>query len=439
MSNTAKINTVITNNNSDFIKGITQAKQQVEGFAKGQLAQLGGMIGGAFAVGAVVEFGRRALENADNLSKLSETVGITTDQLQGLQAAAKLNGMETTDIDAGLAKLAKAQDEVVQGNKAIITTFQRLGISAQDAASMGTAELFDAIAKGAQNDATAIADLSDIFGRGMGTKMMPILKEIADNGFGGIVEKAKQAGLIIDSEVISKLAEANDDFERIQLQASNWLTTAGAGIGNFISDFSEFSGRAFFKNVDDLKAGKIKGWLTGGNAMDAWDEWGTEFGSGAREKARKEKDEKNKADIAAKKKQKAEQYEQNRSAAEQLSDAKAYEDYINDATNENLKAIDKQNAKDAKQKSIDKATEKENERYGEQLQDAGKVGLNIRAADSLATTGRFVGAQSTGQNSIADRQLKVAERMEKLAAEHNRKLAELVEKENELKQTLQGE
>ena len=233
----AKIDTKITANNSDFLKKLTEAKQEVRGFARENLKEMQSMIGGAFAVGAVVQLGAKALESADKISNLSKTLEVSSDALQGLYAVGARTNVDTSMIDSALTKVAKARDAVIIGNKEMKESFLAMGISAETVAASSIQELFELIAKGSQESGGNLKELENLgLGKSLGADLGQLLAEVADNGFGAIIAGAKEAGQVIDSEVISQLAEANDDLERIKGQATSSLTRAGVWVANQLQD-----------------------------------------------------------------------------------------------------------------------------------------------------------------------------------------------------------
>ena len=177
--------------------------------------------------GAVAVLVNNSIDAADELSKMSQKVGIATDELSKYAYAAKLADVDTESLSTSLAKLAKV---AVDPSKEAAAAFDALGVSIKNAdgqvKSTGQlledlSEAFSKFADGPEKTAAAIA----IFGRS-GAELIPLLnggkqaiKEAGDEleRFGGVV--TPEAG---------RQAEAfNDNLTR--------LKTAVDGVGNQVA------------------------------------------------------------------------------------------------------------------------------------------------------------------------------------------------------------
>ena len=435
----AKIDTKITANNSDFLKKLTEAKQEVRGFARENLKEMQSMIGGAFAVGAVVQLGAKALESADKISNLSKTLEVSSDALQGLYAVGARTNVDTSMIDSALTKVAKARDAVIIGNKEMKESFLAMGISAETVAASSIQELFELIAKGSQESGGNLKELENLgLGKSLGADLGQLLAEVADNGFGAIIAGAKEAGQVIDSEVISQLAEANDDLERIKGQATSSLTRAGVWVANQLQDAAAIVTTDAAARINKLQNGNILGALKLGTMQETKDALAQgDIGEGKREHDRAWAEQQRKNKEEERKKARESKYKKNNLTEDEQN---AIDDAAldNKAYQERSKAVEK-DAKDKaiKQKRYDAALNKEELNYADKVLNDRAGGLNIRAADSLASTGRFVGKQTDNGASVAERTLRVEERLEKLSQEHNARLKELAERMDRVNDNLE--
>jgi hypothetical protein len=220
-------------------------RQSVASFSSGQLRSIAGMVTGAFAVNALVNFGRNTLQRADDLGNFSNAVGVNVESLQALTWAMKEFGAASEDsARAKLVKLVDSQGKVINGNKSLAEAFQRLGISEREVASLGTAELLQRVAVGAQTSGTAVADLNEIFGRGSAFEMKDALDKLANDGMSNLITQAKAAGQVLDQELIGRLGQLNDDLERTSQQMGNFFVNIAAKGSNKFKDFFAFLGAA---------------------------------------------------------------------------------------------------------------------------------------------------------------------------------------------------
>lgn len=103
---TAEIRARATLDNKGFQVGLAQMNQGVQRFASGQIKQLGSMIGGAFAVGAVVNFAKTTMKAADDIQDMAVALGISSEKLQTLQLLAERNGSSAAAMGEALKRAA---------------------------------------------------------------------------------------------------------------------------------------------------------------------------------------------------------------------------------------------------------------------------------------------------------------------------------------------
>lgn len=164
-------------------------------------------------------FIKAQIDAQDELFKMSQKIGIATDELSKLKYAAKLADVDTTQLQTGLVKLSKGMGEAARGTGEAYNAFSAMGISVKntDGTLKSNSQLLGEVADkfagyedGASKTALAVA----IFGRS-GADLIPLLNAgregLKDAGdelgrFGGVVmpEAAKQAEIFNDN--ITKLS-----------------------------------------------------------------------------------------------------------------------------------------------------------------------------------------------------------------------------------------
>jgi ribosomal protein L12E/L44/L45/RPP1/RPP2 len=97
------------------------------------LKDIAGKLAGAFAVEQLVEAGKKSLEFADNLGKMSQKVGISVESLSALNVQARLSDVGIDSLQGGLAKLARNAADAAAGSKQQAAAFQAMGVSLKDA------------------------------------------------------------------------------------------------------------------------------------------------------------------------------------------------------------------------------------------------------------------------------------------------------------------
>jgi len=243
--------------------GVAQAKGHVDGF-KGSLGGLAGKLGLAFgagaAVAAITNFTKASIEMAGRTADMAEQTGLTVEQLQAFQASAMemTGGMKAAEV--GLVAFRSAQDEALEGNKTTIAAFQKLGISLEDIANKSTPQLLEAVAKGYKSVGDFGA-LVDIFGKVKAAKLEGALIALADNGFGGMIKKADEAGLVLEDDLVAQLDQVGDAMDRLGIRSKNmWdrfmvhAYNAGRVVWNYLQAFKEGASSMVTDLLDPGKA-----------------------------------------------------------------------------------------------------------------------------------------------------------------------------------------
>lgn len=186
-----------------------------------QLRNLLPAIGLAGVTAGVVALTRSALAAADATGKLAQQVGATAEGISVLQFAASTADVSTEQLGTGLTRLSVSLGNLEEGSKGAVQAFGRLGLAAKDFAGLDTVQSFDLIAQrlGKVGDSTRKTQIAvEIFGKS-GAQLIPLLNDLAANGFGSVEEAARSLGLVIDTETANAAQQVNDSFTLIKQQA----------------------------------------------------------------------------------------------------------------------------------------------------------------------------------------------------------------------------
>jgi len=193
--------------------GIMQSGTKVmENVAKTAAATLGGY----FAFDMFKAQIQQTLDFADNLSKLSQKTGISTDALYSLNAAAKLSDVEFESLSGSLSKFNKNIGAASEGSGDAKKAFDSLGISVknQDGTLKNSFEILGELAdqfKDMPDGATKASTAMALFGKS-GAELIPLLNSGRDS--------LREYLGVIDNET-GKAAEAfNDSFTKMHLASS---------------------------------------------------------------------------------------------------------------------------------------------------------------------------------------------------------------------------
>lgn len=203
----------------------------LEALGPAGLAAAAGMGAAALALNRA----HAAMEMADEIADTATQLGVTTDLLQEYRYAARLAGSETKDADKAIQGFTQALGLAGNGAARQLKVFKALGFSQVDLRSFGSAE------QGLQAVADKIAALDSeadrqAFASKLGlTPLLPLLRQGAD-GIGRLRQEARDLGVVMSEEVITKAADAKDKLETMSQVVSAQLTVAFADLAPYIAD-----------------------------------------------------------------------------------------------------------------------------------------------------------------------------------------------------------
>lgn len=203
--------------------------------------ELGKSLAGLFAVGAVVEGFREmvsgAIETGETLSRLHAQTGISTDALQAYGYAAKAVGVDQEAMTAGMTRLARSIYQAQNGSKGAADALSAIGMSVKDFVGLTPDQQFDKVAKalGEMQDKTkAQAVAMALMGRG-GAQLLPVFKEVAEQGLGAYIEKLKQLGIYQSPEMIDSFKHVAEQMKEIKAEAQGLATQFASGLAPAIT------------------------------------------------------------------------------------------------------------------------------------------------------------------------------------------------------------
>ncbi|MBX9758706.1 MAG: hypothetical protein K2Y29_07995, partial [Beijerinckiaceae bacterium] len=187
------------------------------GVAAGAMAAFGAAAIASVAV--VVAQMRKVANEADELGKAAQKVGLMTEELSALKYTAGLAGVGFDSLQTSLVRLTKSMSEVAKGGEGdAAKAFQVLGVSVQNtdgtlrtsAEVMGdVAQKFSEYKDGAEKTALAVA----IFGKA-GADMIPLLNQGRD-AIAASNDEAKAFGVTMSGGLARDSERLNDNLSRL--------------------------------------------------------------------------------------------------------------------------------------------------------------------------------------------------------------------------------
>jgi hypothetical protein len=228
-----------------------------------QAIQLGKAVGvGLAAAGtAIATMVKSSINTADELSKMSAKVGISTEALSALKYQAGLAGVEMAGLQTGLVKFSRTAAEAAGGSKAQARAFDAIGVSLKDV--QGNLRPTDALLKevadrfaGYKDGAGKAALAVQLFGRA-GADMIPLLNDGA-KGFENAKNEAEAYGLIVSTKAGKAAEQFNDNIDRLKGSAMGFanqlaerLTPSLAGITDKMAEGAK-KGDDFGRSADGI-------------------------------------------------------------------------------------------------------------------------------------------------------------------------------------------
>ena len=197
------------------------------------------LVSGAVKAGeGLAEIVTKTVETAGALNDTSIALGVTTDAIQELGYAAKLNGSSVEGMSDGIRKLSINMAAAASGSEEAAQTFRKLGVQITEGGKLRTAdavigdiaEKFKAMPDGARKVAAAVS----LFGKS-GAALIPTLQAGRD-GLAELRQEARELGIVLDKDTIAAGDDLGDTWDKLKAAADGLRYSIG---GPLLSGFKE--------------------------------------------------------------------------------------------------------------------------------------------------------------------------------------------------------
>lgn len=183
--------------------------------------------------GAIAANIKGIIDEAEQLGKAAEKIGMPVEQLSALKFAAEMSDVSFESLTKSMLKLNKSMVDVATGggDKAK-AAFESLGISVIDANGqlksnmavlLEMADKYSVMADGAKKAALSL----DIMGKKGGTELIPLLNQ-GSQAIQNWMDMAKRLGLVMDKEFVEKAKQFNDQIRLISaIIKGSWIRAVG--------------------------------------------------------------------------------------------------------------------------------------------------------------------------------------------------------------------
>jgi hypothetical protein len=245
MATIANLAVSLTARIGNFEKGFKKATRVAKRFSSDLSKHVKTISKYAFAIASVALGGlsilvKGQLSAIDATSKLSRTLGLSTEELAGYQYAASLAGVESDALDKGITKMNRTVADAVDGLSTAKLALDKAGLSVKDLSGLSTDQRIKLLAdryNSIGDAATRASFLMNIFGRaGIG------IGNLFEQGAEGIREaqlEAERLGLTFSNFDARGVEEANDALTRIKAVVTGIARRIAVQLAPFIQVISE--------------------------------------------------------------------------------------------------------------------------------------------------------------------------------------------------------
>jgi hypothetical protein len=258
MANFLNLKAVLGLNASGFRIGLKEAEVQSKNFA----ANMKRAFVQAFGTAAVLAWTSKIVEGVDNLTDLSEQLGVSTDALQEWGYAAKKNGKDIESVARFFEHLGEARKDALAGNQDLIQSFAQLGVSLEDLRTKRVEDLGKLIGTSIQK-----GDIQNLIGSlvDVGGKSASGLVATFKAGIAEMTQAAHDAGQVVSRESLANVKQLKDQIQEIQdqlrgptiqalAQVNGWIPVIKTGIDVLWNDLLNGAGINFKGARENVQA-----------------------------------------------------------------------------------------------------------------------------------------------------------------------------------------
>lgn len=227
--------------------GVKKTSKAIKPLEK-QLSEIRSRVGAAFAINTLTRFGRSITDLGSKISDLAFAADLTTDEFQALSVAFINAGGTSEKLGNALSRIRAAQGRVVEGDQTMIDAFRALGVSIQDVISLDMPGLLQRIGGSLEesgNSARQFNAVVELVGTRNAPKLTEALNRLSSEGMSGLIDSAKDAGKILDEDLIASLDKWEDSLLQTERTIKVWaanslknIESVFGAVANFVQGFS---------------------------------------------------------------------------------------------------------------------------------------------------------------------------------------------------------
>lgn len=264
---------------------LTKGKQEVNNFAK--------VLKTAVAGASVAMAGRwissqisAVVDRLDELGKKARGLGLTAEEMQKIEYAAKSANVPVDKVSASITKMLDTVAGAASGNKSASDALARIGLTAKELQGMGVYDQFTTLVeaiKSIPDPAERAAAAMDIFGKGL-AQNAAFFADFSQN-----VEAFKKSGRMISDEDVRAAEEIKKAMLEIEQSWQRILVNTGyirakADIMSQLAEMASGNGDAWINYGDEFIKRAVRvlfPWTNFTGTADAVDKYFDETNYGA--------------------------------------------------------------------------------------------------------------------------------------------------------------
>lgn len=204
---------------------------------RGAVLQVAAAVGVYKAIG----WGAELLREADNIGKVADKIGLTTDELQELRFAAELANVPVAQLDMGMQRFSRRLGEAAQGMGELMGIAEQYDIQLRDSNGQMRDNIdvlndFAEVIRNAESEQEQLRIAFKLFDS-EGAALVNILKD-GSAGLTTMRMKAQELGIVVEEDLIRNAAVAQDELKVLSTVIKAQLTTAVATLAPEIAGAS---------------------------------------------------------------------------------------------------------------------------------------------------------------------------------------------------------
>lgn len=234
------LNVRITGDTSQFESALGRAQRGLRGFAIAGAAAAGAV------TGALIAMSRSGLKAADDLAKMSRSMGATANGLRAVQIAAGYAGVSVQDVNTSLQQMNRELVRAREEGTPAAESLERLGMRARDLEQLDADDRMAAIADRVRELGLSSGETSDILrDLGVRSRQMSLLLMGGSEAIRSAREEVRAFGLELSETQLASIESANDAVDRMGLVFEGLRNKLAVEVAPVLEDvansFNEFA------------------------------------------------------------------------------------------------------------------------------------------------------------------------------------------------------